>query len=222
VGAVTADFALASTTPEWWASAAAQDPLALLSDHAHCELKAAANAMTMLKRNPDRAGWPLQLSTLAREEMEHLQRVLRELEARGVGLSQDQPSPYATGLNRFARLSRRGSAGGSGFLDVVLVSALIEMRSHERLLCLARCETLAELAPLYLALCEAEQRHGQLFLRLAMESSPTSVIRTRFDQLAAHEAELLEQLRVGPRVHSGLSRCASPVPDPLPDRPRCG
>ena len=40
---------LAGRTPEAWARAVAADPAALLSDHAHCELKAAASAMTMLR-----------------------------------------------------------------------------------------------------------------------------------------------------------------------------
>ena len=102
--------------------AVAAEPVALLSDHAHCELKAAANAMTMLKRNPDRPGLALRLAPLIKEETDHLHRVLRELEARGEGLRHDLANPYAEGLHRFARDT---AAPGRGRLDVLLVSALI-------------------------------------------------------------------------------------------------
>lgn len=217
---------LASTTPPAWAAVAARDLPALLSDHAHCELKAAVNALTMCKRNPDRAGLPLRLSLLAREETEHCHRVLRELAERGLPLLPDAPSPYGEGLHRLARESRRGSAvpalrpvaagepGGAagasrpaspGLLDQVLVSALIELRSHERLAALAACPALGALAPLYRAFCEAEARHGELFLAVACELAPAEVVERRFAELARGEAALLSSLPCGPRVHSGTA-----------------
>lgn len=196
----TATFALAAVTPHGWAETAAVDPLALLSDHAHCELKAAASAMTLLKRNPRRPGLALRLVPLIREEHEHLQRVLRELDGRGSQLDYDLPNPYAAGLQAAARSSSRE---GHAYLDTLLVSALIEKRSHERFECLERCPALAELRPLYAALREAEARHGELFTRLALEAHDEAEVRARFEQLAGMEAGLLAELDPGPRVHSG-------------------
>ena len=210
-------WTLASVTPPSWAEVAARDVVALLSDHAHCELKAAANAMTMLKRNPDRPGFALRLMPLIREEVDHLHRVLRELAARGAELGQDRPNPWAEGLHRFARDSRP-AAPRAGFLDTVLVSALIELRSHERFERLLECPALAELHPLYGGLCEAEARHGGLFVEIALELADEALVRGRFEQLAAEEARLLETLPGGSRVHSGLAP-ASPsgrVPSVLP------
>jgi len=202
-GGVVAELRLCSTTPDGWAEVVAGDPLALLSDHAHCELKAAASAMTMLKQNPERPGLALRLAPLIKEESEHLHRVLREIEVRGGELKADLPNPYAEGLRRIARETRPGPPRGSGFLDVVLVSALIEMRSHERFERLAECAALAGLDGLYRGLGEAEARHGVLFADIARTSFPEGEVVARFAELALREAELLETLPTGPRIHSG-------------------
>ena len=201
----TPDFALAAPTPAAWADAAARDPLALLSDHAHCELKAAANAMTLLKRNPTRPGLALRLMPLVREETEHLHRVLRELDQRGSHLDHDTPNPYASRLQGTARTTSRH---GQAYLDALLVSALIELRSHERFECLAACPALADLHPLYAALREAEARHGELFTRLALEAHDEELVEARFAELAQVESTVLAELAPGSRVHSGWSGLA--------------
>lgn len=198
-----ASLALTWETPPSWAPAVSAHPVDLLSDHAHCELKAAASAMTLLKRSPDKRGMALRLAPLVREETEHLHRVLRELDARGSGLGDDLPSPYASGLLSFAR---RTCAHDGAFLDSLLVSALIEARSHERMALLAGCEELAELSTLYRSLCEAEARHGALFAELALEHHDESAVRTRWEALAGFEGELLAGLPFAPRMHSGPPR----------------
>ena len=201
-GGARADvFRLRWKTPDDWAAAAAADVGALLGDHAHCELKAAASAMALIRRNPGRAGLASRLALLIREESEHLSRVLRELALRDQALRPDAPSPYAEGLHRLTRASRRGDQGV--YLDALLVSALIEMRSHERFERLGACPALADLAPLYRALGEAEARHGNLFLELAREAHDAHVVAARFDVLAEGEGVLIASLPCGPRVHSG-------------------
>jgi len=196
---------LLSRTPAAWADESTRDLIALLSDHAHCELKAGANAMTMLKRNPNRPGFALRLAPLIKEECDHLHRVLRELDVRGAVLGQDAPNPWAAGLHAAARRLPSVRLPHGGFLDVLLLSALIEMRSHERFERLAECETMRELRPFYRGLCEAEERHGGLFLDLAQEIFPGAVALQRFSLLAAEEATLMEDLAPGPRIHSGTA-----------------
>ncbi len=196
-------FRLRSSTPAAWAACAARDVLALLSDHAHCELKAGANAMTMLKRNPNRPGLALRLAPLIKEECEHLHRVLRELDARGATLGQDAPNPWASGLHAAARSMPDPAVEHSGFLDILLISALIEMRSHERFERLAACRELADLRGLYASLCEAEARHATLFTELALEIFPEGLVAERFDVLAQEESSLMQQLPPASRVHSG-------------------
>lgn len=196
-------FALASCTPDDWAQAVAAGVPALLSDHAHLELKAAASAMTQLRRHAERPGLARRLAPLIREEVEHLQRVLRELDARGAPLLPDSASPYAEGLLAAAGAPRRRA---DGYLDSLLVSALIEQRSHERFERLLACPALSDLAPLYRSLAEAEERHGRLFLELALEVAPQRAAEQRWSELAAAEAELIARLPFASRIHSGPPR----------------
>lgn len=196
----TKGFALASRTPAGWAPAAASDLPALLSDHAHCELKAAASGMALLRRHGGQAGLVARLAPLVREEFDHFQRVLRELATRGWELQPDRPSPYSRALLAAAGAPRRRSGG---IVDALLVAALIEMRSHERFARLLECEAAAPVHALLAPLAEAEERHGELFLELALEAAPEEEVRARFAALAQAEASALAGAPSGPRVHSG-------------------
>ena len=193
-------FRLASATPPAWARFVAGDVAALLSDHAHLELKAAASAMTLLRRQATRPLFALRLIPLIREETEHCQRVLKELHERGEALRPDRPSPYAAGLIAAAGSPRRRL---DGLVDTALVAALIELRSHERFACLLACDELSPLHPLYRALAEAEARHGELFLELALSAAPAGAVASRFDALAKAEAALLERVPAEVRIHGG-------------------
>ena len=194
------EYRLAGKTSPDWARQVADEPEQLLSDHAHCELKAAASAMSLLKRNPDRPGLAPRLSVLIKEECDHLQRVLVELQRRGASLAADEPSPYAKGLHRLAATSR---GRGDVYVDALLVSALIEKRSHERFGCLLRCEALTDLHSLYRALKASEERHGDLFVDLALGAEAETVVARRWATLAAGEATLIESIPFAPRIHSG-------------------
>jgi len=191
---------LASCTPHAWARAVAADLPALLSDHAHCELKAAASAMTLLRCHGSRPGLAARLLPLVREELDHFQRVLRELQRRGAALAPDRPSPYTRGLLAAAGAPRRRD---DGYLRALLVAALIELRSHERFARMLECEALDGLHDLVSPLAEAEERHGHLFLDLALEAAPEGDVRAAFGSLAAAEARVLAAAPFCPRVHSG-------------------
>ena len=51
-------FGPAWSTPPEWVCSLGRAPLALLSDHAHCELRAASVAQSHLLRNPVRRAPP--------------------------------------------------------------------------------------------------------------------------------------------------------------------
>ena len=200
-------FELASVTPAAWAESVAGDLPALLSDHAHLELKAAASAMALLRRHGRQLELASRVVPLIREEFEHLQRVLAELRRRGADWAPDRGSPYASGLLAAAGRPRRRI---DGYVDSLLVAALIERRSHERFEALLACARpeLAELRPLYAALAEAEARHGALFVELACAAALPDAVAQRWRQLAAAEAELIAHLPCEPRIHGGPPRAA--------------
>src|SRR6185436_7326128 len=130
---------------------------------AHLELKAAASALALLRRHGGQLDLAARLVPLIREELEHLQRVLQQLQRRGEAWQADRGSPYVSGLLAAAGRPRRRL---DGYLDSLLVAALIERRSHERFERLLQCPVLAELHPLYATLAEAEARHGAVFIEL--------------------------------------------------------
>jgi tRNA 2-(methylsulfanyl)-N6-isopentenyladenosine37 hydroxylase len=186
------------THPRWFATSAA-DLQALLSDHLHCERKAAENALALVRRYPHRGESVTQLGRLAHEETSHVVQVAALLGRRGWTPRADSPNRYARGLLEEVR-----GREPERLLDALLVAAFIEARSHERLGLLARgfaARGDGELADFYTALGGAEERHAEIFLELARPLVPAGVFATRLGELAEREAEILGALPHGSRVH---------------------
>jgi tRNA-(ms[2]io[6]A)-hydroxylase len=187
-----------STHPRWFAAGSA-DLLALLSDHLHCERKAAENALALVRRYPHRGASVAALSRLAHEETSHVVQVAALIAERGWTPRADTPNHYARLL--FAEV--RGREPGR-LLDALFVAAFIEARSHERLGILARGFASAgetALASFYGALANAEERHAEIFLELARPLVGAAEYEARLDALGEREAAILASLPHAPRVH---------------------
>lgn len=177
---------LASETPPAWTSFALAHLDEILLDHAHCEKKAAGNALTLLFQYPERASLQAPLAALAREELSHFETMLGVLARRGIAFGRQRASAYA------GRLRSAVSAREPGrLLDTLLCSALIEARSCERLGLLADALPEGELARCYAALRAAEARHHGLYVELACEVAPRERVAARLAELAEHEARAL-------------------------------
>jgi tRNA-(ms[2]io[6]A)-hydroxylase len=186
---------LLSETPAGWIRLAVERFDEVLVDHAHCEKKAAAHALSMLAAFPDVPGLPRAMARLAREEAGHLAQVLRLLEQRGLSLGKDPGDPYAQALQQCVRHPR-----AERLLDRLLVSALIELRSRERLALLAEHLPEPELRDVYGRLADTEAGHGDLFWKLALKASRDEALR-RWAELAAIEARLVRTLPLRAAVH---------------------
>ena len=187
---------LQPTNPRW-VEAATGDLPGLLADHAHCELKAAQSALSMVGRFGDEAPELIEpLSKLAREETAHFREVCGHLEQRGAGLGKPAKDEYVQALRKAARADGEAPV----LLDRLLVSALIEARSCERFQVLADGLADAELAGFYRGLMAAEARHFTLFRGLA-EARFGAEARRRLARLAEREAEVAHALPLGPTVH---------------------
>src|SRR3954451_16736827 len=182
-------------TPPAWARLAALRFDEVLVDHAHCEKKAAAHALSMLAAFPDVPGLARAMARLACEEAGHLAKVIALLESRGLSLGRDAGDPYAQGLQALVRQPR-----AERLLDQLLVSALIELRSRERLQLLADILPERYLRNFYDALAQAEAGHGSLFLRLARNAAPYG-LEERLAVLARDEARLVRELPVRAAIH---------------------
>ncbi|MEX2672479.1 MAG: tRNA isopentenyl-2-thiomethyl-A-37 hydroxylase MiaE [Phycisphaeraceae bacterium] len=188
-------------TPEAWVAHATADLLELLNDHGHLERKAASNALDLLPRWPDPVPpetWTQTLTAVARDEVEHLQAVVRLLNRRGSLLSKHHKNPYAAGLRKMVRLGD----GSRELVDRLMVSALIEARSCERFALLADlCED-AELAKLYRALWASEHGHYRVFVQLAEPLGTPLQIEQRWREMLEAEGTLITQQPPGARMHS--------------------
>ena len=180
--------------------AACADLGTLLVDHAHCEKRAASTAVRYLFKYPDWAALVGAMSRLAREELVHFERVLKELEARGVPFRGLPSGNYATAL--FALVHSDDARARK--VDELLCCALIEARSHERFVRLGAAlpPEDARLAKFYGELAEAEARHGEIYVELAEEAAGGPVTR-RLEELAAAEGEIVARSGQPTRMHAG-------------------
>lgn len=186
---------LSATDPRWLALALERVDEVLV-DHAHCEKKAAASALSLVAAYPERRHLVRRLSALAIEELRHFRAVHAELVRRGLVLARDPGDPYAVALQKLLRHGRE-----ERFLDRLLVCGLIEARSRERLALLAEALPDAGLARLYAKLASAEAGHAELFRELAARYVPPDVVAARLGALARDEAELVRALPLAPRIH---------------------
>jgi tRNA-(ms[2]io[6]A)-hydroxylase len=186
---------LRSSTDPRWVSIAVGDLRSTLSDHAHCEKKAAASAVKLVADHPDRPDLVRALAKLAQEEMGHFLAVLAEMAYLGAVLGPDGGDPYAQALLRLVR-------GGAGRLvDRLLVAALIEARSCERLALLAGALEAPRLRELYARLAQSEAGHERLFVDLARTSGAGEEVDRRLEALADAEARIVAALPLAPRIH---------------------
>ena len=186
---------LCAPTPVSWFELAPLKRDELLLDHASCEKKAASTALALMFAYPEDADLAARMSRLAREELRHFELVHAKLRDLRVPFRRLSPSRYAAGLRRALRYEEPERR-----IDLLLVGALIEARSHERFVGLAsRLEP--ALATFYGSLAVAEERHAHLYLDLARRRSDD--VDSRWRELAAIEADLATEPDREFRFHSG-------------------
>ena len=197
-------------TSESWAAEALSDPLALLNDHAHLEKKAAANVLELLNRWPDPhppENWVKAMTTVARDEVEHLALVTRLLARRGGRFAKHHKNPYANALRDLVRLG----AGNLELMDRLMVSALIEARSCERFHLLDATDEKHGCDPalrrVYEGLWASEHGHYRIFLDLAthvlgeQRRDAVAIVERRWGEMLDAESEIIRRQSPGPRMH---------------------
>jgi tRNA 2-(methylsulfanyl)-N6-isopentenyladenosine37 hydroxylase len=185
---------LRSASDPRWVEVALSDLDRTLGDHAHCEKKAAATAIKLVGDHPRDPDLVRRLSRLAQEEGQHFMAVLNELAHRGVHLPRDDGDPYAQALLSLVL------HGAPRLVDRLLVGALIEARSCERLALLGEALPAGRLRALYLRLAVAESGHERLFVDLA-EARGGAAARERLLVLAKAEAQIVAGLPLVARIH---------------------
>ena len=188
---------LSSLSSEKWINLALSNPIEILIDHAHCEKKAAGVAIQLMFKYPSEQKLSEVLSPIAREELEHFEKILYFLKDKGYKLKALQPPPYGSELAKNIRREEPYR-----MLDSFLVAGLIEARSHERLSILALNFEDSSFRKLYNSLLESEARHFGIYWKLAQKTFSKEEILNRLDELAIKETEILSETFPLPRIHS--------------------
>ncbi len=180
-----------------WVEQAIANLDTILLDHSHCERKAAGVAINLMFRYPSYQKLVRQLTAIAKEELEHFEQVNQWLEKRNILLAPLNSPPYGAKLKAQIRHQEP-----ERLLDSLLVSALIEARSHERLGLLGQHCPEPELAKFYRGLMASEARHYGMYWLLANEYCEREIVDQRLSEIAKVESEILATLHFQPRIHS--------------------
>lgn len=186
---------LVNTSPAW-VKTVCEDFDAFLLDHANCERKASAMAMSLVVKYPDRPNLIPDLIDLAREEIEHFKEVYDICAARGLTLQKDEPDPYVKQLLAAARHGR-----DERLIDRMLIASVIECRGAERFGILARELDDETMRKFYERLWKAELKHGHLFVHLLLKEFDEEIIYPRLHELLEIEAKIVADLEFRPALH---------------------
>ncbi|MCY4129079.1 MAG: tRNA-(ms[2]io[6]A)-hydroxylase [Gammaproteobacteria bacterium] len=184
-------------TPAAWLDEASSQISTLLLDQANCEKKAAATAVSLLHRCGSDERFALDLSRIAREELKHLELVLKTIKRRDIRIQHLSAGRYAGALH--AWISKREPAR---LIDQLLVCAMIEARSCERIGALLAILD-GDLRTLYEKLHDAEDRHFEFYLAKASELDSDHCDQ-RLHSLCRLDADLVTQPDREFRFHSGI------------------
>ena len=183
-------------TPPNWTEAVLGNFDAFLLDHAACERKASAMAMTFVVRYPDRDQIHEPMIQLAREELAHFHRVFLLCKERGLQFSGDQKDPY---VNRMIKLIRSGR--NEEFVDRLIMAGVVEARGHERFGLIASSLPPGPLQRFYQEITDSEARHADLFVELATHYETEERIAERLAYFQESEAQIVRDLQPRPALH---------------------
>jgi tRNA-(ms[2]io[6]A)-hydroxylase len=184
------------TSPEW-TQAVMHDFDSFLQDHADCERKASAMAMSFVSKCPDKIKIIPELIATALEELEHFQQVYSIMEKRGVQLKSDMPEdPYIKQLLMLLR-----SKPVDRLLDRLLLASIIECRGTERFRLVEEALADIELKRFYKMLWASEAKHGNIFVKMALEYYPKDEVYDRLHELTRKEGDICSQLPVRAALH---------------------
>ncbi len=187
---------LRAPTPDTWILAVLNDFPAFLQDHAACERKASAAAMSMVTKFPDFEALVEPMICLAKEELAHFHEVYRLMHKLGVPLGTDEKDPYVTALLKPVRHSRQ-----EYFLDRLLVASVIEARGCERFSLVGEALNGQELGSFYQRLAREEAGHYMIFLRLARHYFPEQQVHERLQYLLDAESTAMLAVPARAAVH---------------------
>ena len=194
----TTMFSLHCPTPDAWLEQSLYNLPILLSDHAHCERKAAQAALSFMPWFVNDPGISTQLAKLAREEIRHYEQVIHHMKKMGIEHKNRAPCRYAKSLHSYT-----SKDGIDAIVDKLLVASIIEARSCERFRALGAVLE-PPLRDFYHKLYLAEARHARVYVDYAQSFMKESLVLERLELLLSFEANIIQQPESCFRFHSGV------------------
>ncbi len=180
-----------------WLDAVMSDFNSFLQDHADCERKASAMAMSLVAKYPNRVEILPELINTAVEELEHFKDVYRIMEQRGIMLAHEiRQDIYVKRLVDFCQTSVE-----ERFMDRLLLASLLETRGAERFKMIYEALEEPELKKFYHMLWASEARHGEIFVKMALNYFDEINVYDRLQQMSEFEANTIENIEVKPALH---------------------
>ncbi|NJB70446.1 tRNA-(ms[2]io[6]A)-hydroxylase [Saonia flava] len=170
----------------------------ILTDHAFCEQKAAATAMSLIVSFPEYTELVGEMTALVREEMAHFKMVHDRIIERGNSLGRDRKDEYVLDLLKFFP---KGGSRTTQLVHRLLYAALIEARSCERFRLLSEELKDKELAKFYHKLMVSEAGHYTMFLQFARKYGNREEVDKKWQDLLDYEASIMKKLGKKETVH---------------------
>ena len=181
-----------------WATIAESNLEEILTDHAWCEQKAAANALYLITNNSEHIEFIQKMAEIAIEEMEHFNMVVEIIKQRGYTLGREKKDDYVSQLMKFAQ---KNCSRNTAFIDRLLFAAMIEARSCERFKVLYQNINDKELAKFYYDLMVSEATHYTTFLNFARKYTIDVDIDKRWAEWLEFEGEIIQGYGKSEAIH---------------------
>ena len=180
-----------------WIDTVIADFDTFLMDHANCERKASAMAMSFVAKYPNRKEILGELIEIGIEELKHFKEVYQIMESRGIML------PHEIGqdlyINQLIEVCRSGRE--ERFMDRLLLASLVETRGAERFKLVYENINKSDLKSFYHKLWASEARHGEVFVRMCLNFFDEASVYKRLGEMIEFEAEILESLPIKAALH---------------------
>ena len=194
---IEAEIKLTVPSSKKWIETVMDDFNSFLQDHADCERKASAMAMSFVAKYPNRKEIIPKLIATALEELKHFQQVHRIMEKMGIPLTHEMKEDLY--IKQLLLLCHSGR--DERFLDRLLIAAIVECRGAERFRMVYEALEDKALKTFYKKLYESEINHGNIFLEMARHYFDEPDIQKRLSQLVLEEGKILSGLELRAALH---------------------
>ncbi len=181
-----------------WVNIVEKDIDEILTDHAYCEQKAAATAISLIVSFPEYTELVQEMISLVREEMGHFKMVHDRILDRGQILGRDRKDEYVIELLKFFP---KGGSRTTQLVHRLLYAALIEARSCERFRLLSEELKDKDLAEFYHKLMISEANHYTMFLKFARQYGDRNEVNKKWEDLLVYEANIMKKLGNKSSIH---------------------